>query len=273
MRKQAVLLGLLLAATGICLSASGGSESDETAAFRSLGYCLTCTELEVRSKIDFAGDRRPEHTLSLEGNIKVPEREDAVAVTKELEAVEAVDADGQSVLEAAPARRTGSRKREFAPVNEGKVDVEVKRLKLTANPYTIRSMRLEAQVVVAKQRDSRRLAAVVTEDMQELVPGLSVRIESIRLTAKRELTAVVRYERSSEDTSGPFLEELWMLGADGTQIAGGRWTKGDPFGEAGSLTAQMGLPGTAEPKYVRLVAVTKSETKTLQFDVRGIFQN
>jgi len=276
MRHQAVVLTVIVAAAAVCLAAFRQTDKESLPAFKSEGYTLTCTQLESRSKIDLAEKGSGEHTLSIKATLTAPEREDVVAVTKALNAVEALDREQTDLIKRDQAKGKTSEKYQrgtFTFLRDGTADVEVKDLKLTGNPYRLRSMTVEAKVVVAGQRENKRLAAVVMGQEEELVAGLAVRIESIRVTAKREFTIVVYYKRNAAGPAAPFVEQLQVLDEDGTEIGASRWSEGDPFAETGSLTAKVKLRGQAPHKHVRLVAVTECEAKTLAFQMKNIFQN
>ena len=275
MRNRAVVLIVVVAAVTACLAQFKSADKGPVPTFESQGYSLACTKLESHSKIDLAQMGEKKHTLTIEGRLTVRENTDIVAVTKALKVTRAADAEDTDLIKKDAAKEKSSKqyqKDTFAPVQDGKAEVEVKELQLTANAYKVKSMTVEAQAVIPRQRDNKRLPAIVMGEAQEFLPGLSVRIESLRMTAKRDLTLVIHYTRTAAGASGPFVEQAWILDEDGMKIGGARWSEGDPFGKTGSLTAKFKLAGGAAHKYVRLVAVTEYELKTIAFRIRGIFQ-
>jgi len=273
MRSRSIVVALV--AAGVCLAANKDDDKGPVPTFESDGYSLACNELESRSRVELAerGDR--EHTLELRATVTVPDNEDVAALTEKLKVIEAADTAGGDLLKIDPRKPAPAhRKRaEFVPVIDRRAEVQIDRLALAVNPYMVRSMTAEAQAVIVSDRDSRRLPAAVMETPVELVPGLAARVESVKIGAKRDFTIVVRFARDAEGTVGAFIDQIFILDEDAGKLGGGRWTEGNPFAKAGTLTLRGDLAGGASIKYIRLMAATKYELKTVRFRIRDIFQN
>ncbi|MHC4982675.1 MAG: hypothetical protein ACYTF6_05855 [Planctomycetota bacterium] len=275
MRKRKVVLAVIVAAGAACLAARRDADKGAVPTFRSEGYLLACTELKARSDIDLAERGEKEHTVALEGTISVPQGEDVVAVGEALKVLRAIDDENIDLVKnhgASSRSASRHRKESYRPVREGKAEVEVKKLDLTANAYKIESMTVQASAIVAREREQARLPAVVMETKKQLHPGLAIRIERLRITTDRDFNAVIRYERSAAGTAGPFIEQVWVLDEEGMKLGGGKWTSGDPFDKSGSVTVKFKLAGKSPHKYVRIVAVTECETRTVTFEIEDIFQ-
>jgi len=252
--------------------------------FPSEKYTLSLEKLESHAKVELAerGDR--EYTVKLEGRITAAKDEDAIAVTRQLEVLQIIDAEKRDLRELtkprtkgiALGRSSGARPRyqlnTFASFREGAAEVEIPQTKLRRDPYTVDTVQLAATVILAEERQSRKLPAIVMETPTEIVPGIRLRIMTLKMTAERELTVVARFTRPKAGAVGPFLEQVWVLGEDGEVIAHGRWGRGDPFGSTGTLTAELPVPGGKTHKHITFGACTKYTKKPLTFKVSGIFQ-
>ncbi len=243
--------------------------------FKQGPYTLILTELNASNELNFAEPKKTKRTISLEGALQTPPLRDVVAVKASLEILEAVDDAGKNIL--APTKRRRSRTYKtgtYAPVSQATScgEIELKNTTLTANAYTIRSMTVETEVIMAKKRASKRLNAVVMKESVDIVDGLTLRISSVKLSAKGELTVVAEYTRPMPGPGGPFLEAVYALDAEEKKIGGGRWTDGDPFGTKGKFTAELQLERGTEHKILRFVAVTEDESKILTFKLTKVFQ-
>ena len=249
------------------------------------GYELRLESLDSRSKIDLAERGQREHTIQLGGKLLTPKAEDVAAITRELTVLRAVDAEGNNLLppKAAPksggfartgrARpRTRYRANTYVGVHDHQGEVEVSQTKLRRSAYTLGEMELAGKAIVAGDREKKVLPAVVMEAPAEIVPGVKVRVTGLKMTAKRELTVVARCTRPRAGPGGAFVEQVWVLDEGGERVAGGRWSHGDPFGKAATLTAKFQFPKDKMHKSLTFVACTKYAVKPVTFKVKGIFR-
>jgi hypothetical protein len=160
----------------------------------------------------------------------------------------------------------------YATLHDGVAEVEVPQTKLTKSPHTLEEMELKATVVLAEERQEKLLPAVVMEQPAEIVPGIRLRVTGLELSAAREMTITAKCDRPKGGPSGPFVEQVWVLDENNEKIAGARWTQGDPFGQAVTLTAKLTLTGHKVHKSLNFVACTKYSLKTLEYKVGGVFQ-
>ncbi len=275
--KKLMIVGLAIAGTlvGAAALAALPDEPPRGVTFKQGPYTLIVTELNASSDLNFAEPKKTKHTISLEGLLQTPPLRDVVAVKGDLEVLEVVGAGDNNILPRArkrPARRyrTGT----YVPVDQAtsRGEIEVRSTILTANPYTIQTMTVETEVIMAKKRVSKRLNAVVMKEPVDIVDGLTLRISSVKLSTKGELTVVAEYTRPMAGPGGPFLEAVYALDAEEKKIGGSRWTYGDPFGTKGKFTFDLKLePGTVH-KRLRFVAVTEDESAVLTFKLTKIFR-
>ena len=275
--KKLIIAGFAIAGllVGAAALAALPDEPPRGVAFKEGPYTLIVTELNASSELNFAEPKKTRHTITLEGALQTPPLRDVVAVKGPLEVLEAVDETGKNVLAPTKKRRTRSyRSGTYVPVSQANScgEVELQNTTLIANAHTIRSMTVETEVIMAKKRVSKRLNAVVMKESVDIVEGLALRINSVKLSAKGELTVVAEYTRPMPGPGGPFLEAVYALDAEEKKIGGGRWTDGDPFGTKGKITAELKLERGTEHKVLRFVAVTEDESKTLTFKLTKVFQ-
>jgi hypothetical protein len=256
----------------------------EVPAFTSDGYTLNLEKIESRSKVELAERGEREYTVEMEGRITSPKDQDAVAVTEELRVLRVTDAEKRDLRELAKPKFKGLgagrsstaqpryRSSTFASFRKGVAEVEVRQIKLRRNSYTVETVELAATVILAEQREDRKLPAIVMESPTEIVPHLRLRITSLKMTAERELTIVAKFTRPKAGAVGPFLERFQVIGEDEEVIARGRWGQGDPFASTGTLTAKLTLPSGKTHKQVTFGACTKYTKKPLRFEVSGVFQ-
>lgn len=275
--KKLMIVGLAVAAAllGAAALAAVPDKPATGATFKQGPYTLVLTELNASSDLNFADAKKTRHTISLEGALQTPPLRDVVAVKGPLEILEAVDDAGKDVL--APTKRRRSRRYRagtYVPVNQatGQGEVELRNTTLTANAYTIRTMTVQTEVIMAKKRSSKRLAAVAMKEPVDVVEGLTLRISAVKLSTKGELAVTVEYTRPVAGPGGPFLEAVYAIDAEEKKIGGGRWTKGDPLGTKGKITARLKLEPDTTHKRLRFVAVTEDRTQALTFKLTKIFQ-
>ena len=275
--KRLMIVGLAVAGAllGAAALAAVPDKPATGATFKQGSYALILTELNASSKLNFAEAKKTRHTISLEGALQTPPLRDVVAVKGALEVIEAVGDAEKDVLARTPKRRSRTyRPGTYVPVNQatGQGEVEIRNTTLTANAYTIRTMTVQTEVIMARKRSSKRLNAVVMKDPADIVEGLAVRISAVKLSTKGELAVTAEYTRPVAGAGGPFLEAVYAIDAEEKKIGGGRWTDGDPFGKKGKFTAELRLERGKTHKCLRFVAVTEDETETLTFKLTKIFQ-
>lgn len=276
MRKLMIAgLGIAGVLVGAAALAALPDRPPRGVAFRQGPYSLIVTELDASSALNFAEPKKTKHTISLEGALQAPPLRDVVAVKGDLEVLEAVATGDKDILARTKKRPTRRyRPGTYVPVDQvtSQGKIEFRNIILTANPYTIQSMSVRTEVIMAKKRASKRLNAIVMKEPVDVIDGLTIRISSVKLSTKGELTVVAEYVRPRAGPGGPFLEAVYALDSSEKKIGGGRWSDGDPFGAKGKITAKLKLePGTAH-KTLRFVAVTEDEAAELTFKLTKIFR-
>ena len=270
----------MMAAAGVLASAQDDDEAPlRGAAFKTWGYELALTELDAESDVDFTRKRPTRHSVQIKGLCRMPADVDAVAATRRMRVTTLVDAQGDSLI-VPPKRSSGKsgpsryRMGTFGLVAEKTriVPIEIDKVDLTRNSYTIAKVAVELVVVVARKRRSTGVPAAVMEKHLEIADGLAVRIASLRLSAKRELSLSLEYARRGSGPVGPFLTAVHAIGADGDVIGGGRLPDGDPMGPKGRINVRFQLAGEQKIKSLRLTAVTDSKIRKVPFELTGVFQ-
>lgn len=275
--KKLMIVGLAIAGAlaGAAALAALPEEPARGVTFKQGPYTLIVTELNATSALNFAEAKKTKHTISLEGLLQTPPGRDVVAVKGVLEVLEAVGAGDNNLLPRTRKRLTRRYKPgTYVPVDQvtSRGEVEFRSTTLTANAYTIQSMTVETEVIMAKKRSTKRLMAVVMKEPVDVIEGLAIRISAVKLTTKGELTVTAEYIRPMAGPGGPFLEAVYAIDAEEKKIGGGRWSDGDPFGTKGKITARLKLePGTVH-KCLRFVAVTEDESAVLTFKLTKIFR-
>ncbi len=267
----AVSLGAVLLISGSGQSDYKPGEVAKGASFKTLeGYELTLGEMETRSEVDLADERKSEYSVELIGTIKAPEKVDAVGVLEEFRVKSVYDNDKKDLF---GRRRQAPRySDDYNAFHDRIAPVEVEKTEIVRDAWTIQRMELATQVILAEKRSEHVLPAVVMEDYKQIAPGLKVRITSLRMSDDRKLTVRGSYKRIAEGPHKPFVEALYCLNDDKEVLGGGRWTKGDPTGSSGSLTWSFQLRRRQVHRDIRVVMVTECETQELRFNLKDIFQ-
>jgi hypothetical protein len=257
----------------------------EYPAFQADQYTLTFEQMDARSKVDLAERGLRDHSVKLDGKLAAPKDEDAVAVTKELTVTAATDDQQNTMLLPKPPPKIGGSTggsaakglqeylvNSYSPFQHGSADVEVPATKIKKSPFRIEEMDLKATVILAEERQEKVMPAVIMEKLDQVVPGVSLRITTLQLSPTGELTITAKGERDHGGPGGPFVEQAWLLDDSGESIGGGRWTQGDPFGKTETLTIKIGVPKGKAHKSVKFIACTKYTLKPLAFTITDIFQ-
>ena len=282
-----VLVVLMVAVTTAFLPADDKSILKAVSArgviFEKWGYKLKLTRLDSQCTINLGKDAKTPSTYSLdiEGSCKMPEDVDGVLITQEIRVLKALTVTGKDIRVApkvrsgrsAPKYRSGT----FAPIlrvekNLHVAEVEISKLDLKTNPYTIDKLETELVVVVAVDRVEKSVPAAVSQTLQELATDLKARVSSMRISSKRELTLEMSCLRRFAGPKGAFIEAIRAVDADGKTIGQARITSGDPLGQKGKVSAEFALSGKAEPTSLIATIVTESKIRKIPFEITGIFQ-
>jgi len=253
--------------------------------FEKWGYKLKLTRLDSQCTVNLAKNAKNPSTYSLdiEGSCKMPEDVDGVLMTEQIKVLKALTVTGKDIRLPPKARSKsgGSRARyrsgTFVPIlrlakNLHVAEVEVSKLALKANPYTIDKLETELAIVVAVDRIDKSLPAAVSQTLQELTTGLKTRVSSMRISSKRELTLELSCLRQFAGPKGAFIEAIRAVDAEGKTIGQARIRDGDPLGQKGKVTAHFALSGKAEPASLIATIVTESKIRKIPFEITGIFQ-
>ncbi len=237
-------------------------------------YSLTVTKLKNDSVVNFDDRVKTKYTIAVDAFARCPDDKDIVAIREKFTVKAAKDDRQQNILK--PKRRRSlpftSAKLNYSAFVKRLAPVEVPKTELTRNAHALESMTLGTNVVIAKQRTEKVFTATVMEEFKELSPGLSIRISDLKMGTKRKLRITAEYRRSVAGTSGAFIEDVHVLDKEGNEIGRGRWTEGTPFGKKGKFIGEYQLSGVQVHESFRFVAVTDYHTKSLTFEVEGVFQ-
>ncbi|MDP6544872.1 MAG: hypothetical protein QGH60_12830 [Phycisphaerae bacterium] len=252
--------------------------------FEKWGYKLKLTRLDSQCTINLGKDAKGPSTYSLdiEASCKMPEDVDGVLITEQIRVLKALTVTGRDIRLPRKVKKSGRsaskyRSGTFIPIlrlakNLHVAEVEVSKLALRANPYTIDKLETELVILVAVDRIDKSMPAAVSQTLRELTDGLKARVSSMRISGKRELTLELSCLRRFAGPKGPFIEAIRALDADGKTIGQARIKDGDPLGQKGKVTAAFTLSGKGEPTDLLITIVTDSKIRKIPFEITGIFQ-
>ena len=280
---------LMVAACTAFLPADEKSVAKAVAArgviFEKWGYKLKLTRLDSQCTINLGkGAKGPStYSLDIEGSCKMPEDVDGVLITEQIKVLKALTVTGRDIRLPPKVKSKSSRSASqyrsgtFVPIlrlakNLHVAEVEVSKLALKTNPYTIDKLETELVIVVAVDRVDKSMPAAVSQTLQELTAGLKTRVSSMRISSKRELTLELSCLRRFAGPKGAFIEAIRAVDADGKTIGQARIRDGDPLGQKGKVTANFALSGKAEPASLVATIVTESKIRKIPFEITGIFQ-
>ncbi|MHC4886557.1 MAG: hypothetical protein ACYTGH_15890 [Planctomycetota bacterium] len=225
------------------------------------------THLTTESKRSFS------HRFEVEGKFTLTSKDDIVAVTKEFSPKSVTSKDGKELLASQP--RVDHRK-DYSMLldEEGKLrgKVETPDVDVRENPYTIKEAKLLARVVIAEKRENKEIPNIVNERYLPVYEGLSVRVKNLKMTEKMELIIQLDYRRPSEGTEDPFIEAIQAIDTNGNVLGTGRWNKGTPFDDRGSVYSKFVVPSNQTHQKFRLLIVTKSKNKRETVTLKDIYQ-
>ncbi len=266
---------LLLAPLAMIASATASSWVPPTTASgsscKSEKFCVALARAKVSSEMDYNTESKTRHCLELWGSFDAPSNVDAVCVTKRFRVTAAQDPNNTNMYKppATPASpRWGNG--EYNAFHDAVAYMEVEKFDLSRHPTFMRTLSLQADVLVAVKRQDKIIPACVMEDFQELLDGISVRTTRLEMTKDRELTVVMDYKRPQTGTVGTFIEAIHALAPDNKDLGGGRWTEGDPFGKYTKFTARFKLAGDQVHKSFRIIFVTESTSRTISMELKDI---
>ncbi|MCP4375976.1 MAG: hypothetical protein GY794_07355 [bacterium] len=251
--------------------------------FDKWGYKLKLTRLDSECDINLGkgAKKPPTYSLTIKGSCKIPQDVDGVLMTPDMKVLKALNASGKD-LRLPPKKKSGKsapkyRSGTFGPILWIKKDmhvaeVEISKLALTANPYTLEKLKTELVILTAVDRVERTIPAVVSQDLRELTEGLKARVSAMRISSKRELTVEMTDLRIAAGPVGAFIESITALDADKKTIGQARIIEGDPLSQKGKVTASFLLTGSTDPASLIIRIVTKSKTRKIPFEITGIFQ-
>ena len=253
--------------SGSLLAAGQPGEKAKGPATKSEGFSLVWGKLKATSDVDFGDERKSKYSLALEGSVEVPAALDVVAVSKQFQIAMMTDSAGKPVA-LKPVSTWGLRNN---AIHHGVGQVELPRIELPIDATKIRAVKFTTEVVIAEERVTAELPAVVMEDFKNVGNDISIRITNLRMSTGRELTVNLNFKRSDTGVGSAFIEKIFALDADRKELGGGRWTEGDPLGKTGTWTAKFKLSGDQRHQSFRFDIVTKSKSRKLAFEVKDIF--
>jgi len=264
---------------------AGGKDKGRLMIVAAEGYKIALDEMEARAKVELAELGSREYSLRIKGRVAAPKTEDAVAFTKRPEVLRVLDSEKRNLLQHRAPARTGGfgggsgrvklntyRPDTFTPLHDRKAEIEVPETKLTRDAYTIDVVELGATAILAEKRNTKQLRAIVMEESVELVGDLRIRVMALRLSDQRAFTVVADCSRPHAGPVGPFVEGVAVLDENEEVLATGRWTRGDPFGQKVTLTAEVTVPPDRVHKYLRFIVCTEYSKKPLKFLVRNLIR-
>lgn len=270
---------VVVSLAAVCLAGSLATGADkepgqkyEGPQFKSEEFALVVGNVKWASEVNLGKSDQGKHTLEMAGHVEHPKSVDAVCLFERFTVRHAGDENDANILK--PARGSSSstyRSGKYNAFIDGVGHAVVYRTELNRDAAKIRKLLLTTEVIVAQTRTEKQVPAVVMEEYGELAPGLTMRVRSLSMSSRRELTVTAEYRRGAAGNTGAFIEAIYALDPSGKTLGGGRWTQGDPLGKSGSVEAKFPLAGSETHKSFRIVVCTKSEIKPVTFEVTGIF--
>jgi hypothetical protein len=229
-------------------------------------------EMDIDSRVDWVDRSDTRHELELEGTIRRAENIDAVCVSKRLRVDGALDANGTDIYIRQERRRSGHRSGSYAAFRNGLANIEVHKAELRKNAYAIEKLGVSAKVMLAKERTSARLPAIVMEKYTKVHDDVLLRISGLKIDEKRILKLTTRSRKKFDGLKGAFDESVYALDSEGKRMGGGRWVRGDPFGDECKITYQFAVEKGRTHAAFEFILCTKFEMKVYSFTSKGIFQ-
>lgn len=234
---------------------------------------LEIGEYKASSELAFAGRKaKREFSVEMETAIHVPDSLDLVCISDEMRVVSAVDEKGKALNVRSKSRSSSFIKDDFNAVLAGSAKTELKDAKLIANAYTVKSMVVQANVVIGKKRAEVIIPADVVEDRRDVGNGIRMRLSSLKIDSKRMVQLTIDYKRL-EGTRGTILESVYLIDNRGNNLGGGRWNKGlSIFAPDMEFKGQYKLAAGATIAKIKCVLLTHYEVTPIEFKVTEIFQ-
>jgi hypothetical protein len=209
----------------------------------------------------------------MEGAIRRDDDVDAICVSNRLRVDGALDANGTNIhIREEPRRGAKHRNGAYAAFHNGLAPIEVHDAELRKSAHAIRKLGVSAKIVIARQRTSANLPAVVMEKYTKVHDDVAVRISGLTMDEDRQLTLTARCKKRFDGLKGAFIESVYALDSDGKRIGGGRWTKGDPFGDTCKITYEFQVAKGRTHASFEFLICTRFDTKVYSFVTQGIFQ-
>lgn len=260
----------LIIACATALTTCGALLWAKSPTFESRHYTMRVAQYASEVSITHEGRRAGrEYAVSLGSVFIEPVDEiDAVAISDELGAISATDARGKRLL----AESTKPSDEFNAFTTTGVAESELRKAELTANPYLVEEMQVDATVIVASKRQTIDLTAEVMEQAARAPGGMTLRIESMEIQRDGRAKLAIEYTRPNA-AGAAFLERVDMLDDEGEVIGGDRWVKGNPFDDHGTWQSEFTLNRGSKWAQVRCTVLTGYTMENVKFTVDGVFQD
>ena len=215
----------------------------------------------------------PEYSVETKGAIrKEGPGPDVIAFTEDLVPARATSDQGASILVSEKSSSKSAWEGKFRAMKDYGAEVELKDAKLTSNPYRLKDLVVMGQALIAQQRETKTLDAIVEEDKVPVVAGISLRLSSMKISNRREVDLDIEYRRR-EGLGAPVLEAVYAIDSQGNTLGGGVWDKAESiFASEIKFKSKFTIPSRAKIDKLKLVFVTVYEMKPYAFIVDGVFQ-
>jgi hypothetical protein len=248
-------------------------------AFGSKGLIFDIYEFGAKTDIVFytPGAKKPtgsrDYSVGMEGGIRVTDKTlDVVGFTKQLKVARAEGTGGISILKPDKASGDATWKGGYSGMNLTGAEVELKDVDLAANAHTLEAMVVIGQAVIARQRVPKLFDAIVTEDKTRVISGVNLRLSAMKISDKRDVELEIQYDRPA-GLSGPILEAVYAVDAQGNELGGGRWDKSpDIFASSIKFKYKFPMESRAKIDQLKLVFVTVFDVKPYAFTISDVFQ-
>jgi hypothetical protein len=248
-------------------------------AFSSKGLIFDVYELGAETDMVFytPSAKKPtasqDYSVKMKGAVRVEDKTlDVVGFTKVLKAVRAKGAGGSSILKPVKASGDGTWKGGYSGMHLTGAEIELKDVELAANAHTLDEMVVIGQAVIARQRVPKLFDAIVTEDKTRIISGVNLRLSAMKISDKRDVELEIQYDRPA-GLSGPILEAVYAVDAQGNELGGGRWDKSpDIFASRIKFKYKFPMQSRAKIDQLKLVFVTVFDIKPYAYTISDVFQ-
>lgn len=245
------------------------------------GFVLGITDYRLETDADLLEGDGPEHAFEFNALLQAPDDEDVLCFATTLRIESAQDSRGRNLL--APQRRRNTDNK-FNPLVASSTyknrrgeplllcPAELDSVGLSRPATEVDELVVVARAVVVKDRTSEQIRAEVADRFNDIGSGTSVRVTSIEIDRKSEMTVSLSVKHTG-NRDLPVIDSIYALDRRGKTLGGGRWTSElELFAKRYEL--ELAFPVQGDQRSVdqfRIVLATEYEVKDIAFRIEDVF--